>query len=48
MDWEEGIAKITFKQDAKAVYSKMLRDSNEHLISGFGQMEFTELLGPRL
>ena len=43
-----GIARITFKQDAQAVYSKMLRDSNEHLISGFGQMEFLALLGPRL
>ena len=43
-----GITKTTFKQDAKAVYNKMLRDSNEHLISGFGQWEFLALLGPRL
>ena len=43
-----GITRTTFKQDAKAVYNKMLRDSNEHLISGFGQWEFLALLGPRV
>ena len=37
-----------FKQDAKAVYNKMLRDPQEHLIVGFGQWEFITLMGPRL
>ena len=43
-----GLSQRQFKQDAKAVYNKMLRDPQEHLIVGFGQWEFITLMGPRL
>ena len=31
-----GVTQKTFKQDAKAVYQKMLRDHREHQLAGFG------------
>ena len=43
-----GLSQRHFKQDAKAVYNKMLRDPQEHLMIGFGQWEFITLLGSRL
>ena len=43
-----GLSQRQFKQDAKAVYNKMLRDPQEHFTIGFGQWEFITLLGPRL
>lgn len=43
-----GIAEKTFKQEAKDVYSKILRDPQEHLLVGFRQWEFIKLLGPRV
>ena len=43
-----GTTQKSFKQDTKAVYSKMLRDHREHLLAGFGQWEFLGLLGPRM
>ena len=43
-----GLSQRQFKQDAKAVYNKMLRDPQEHLMIGFGQWDFITLLGARL
>ena len=43
-----GATPKSFKQDAKAFYARMLRDSQEHLLAGFGQWEFLALLGARL
>ena len=43
-----GTTQKTFKQDAKAVYNKMMRDHKEHLLVGLCQWEFLKMLGPRL
>ena len=43
-----GSSQRKFKQDAKVVYNKMLRDPQDHLMVGFGQWEFISLLGSRL
>ena len=43
-----GLSQRQFKQDAEAVYDKMLRDPQEHLMIGFGQWEFIALLSARL
>ena len=43
-----GLTQRQFKQDAKAVYNAMLRDPQQHLITGFGQWEFIGLMGSRL
>lgn len=43
-----GATQKTFKQDAKTVRARMLRDPTGHLLAGFGQLEFLTLLGSKL
>ena len=35
----------SFKQDAKEIYNRMVRDPREHMLVGFGQWDFLTQLG---
>lgn len=43
-----GAAQRQFLQDMKAVFAKMMRDPNQHLLVGLCQLEFLKLVGSRL